>query len=491
MLLAELLSPGLICADNSLTAEDSSSEDDWGDGEGWGEDADSAGFADVSADVMAGIEESAGGENPSRWRLGGFFRTEWALWTERFEDNPFAKGRQNLDLVLRYKGEILRLVVSGHGEYDVAYLYQRDSYDQPTLDAYEWLLDVRESYLAVTFGEVELSIGRQIVVWGEGDMVSLVDVASPRDLREPGLADLDDLRLPVLSTRIGLFVGYHRIEALVIHESNFGYRPPPFGLFSPLPAFLPDDVVEFLSTTPVWYKHKQALFSLNTQQVLLRWGYKGPGIDLALYVASVLDQQGVIELDYQALLSGIIIDRSTDIVLNHHRYIMVGHSGAWPVDSWLFKWEISAEKDRNYNTGDQEAVQPELSDEQAASIGGLLGITYSGLKDTMLFLEIKKSWLLEDLPDVLFPVEEPSIALRYTHDVLDGDMTLALAGILFGWNAQHGWLARATVSYTILDGLKAGLGFITYQPGIEVGMLSGAKRHDRVWAKLRWDFNIL
>ncbi len=492
--------PSLVSAEEIIEggkapAPSEPEEDDWGDDgddeEGFGEASDSAGFVDVPGDQSTdGDEVETSTEKERRWSFGGFARTEWGLWLERFEENPFAKGRQNLDLVLRYKGDILRLVASGHAEYDVAYLYKRDSYDEPTLDAYEWLVDVRESYLAAALDMAEMRIGRQIVVWGEGDMLSLLDVASPKDQREPGLADLDDLRLPVLSTRISLFVGYHRIEALIVHESSFGYRSPPLGPFSPLPAFLAREIEEFLSTTPIWYEDKQDRFELENQQALMRWSYKGPGIDLALYLASVLDQQGVIELNYQQLLRGVVVARRADIVVDHPRYLMVGHSGAWPFGGWLFKWELKADFDRSYNIGDETAAQPDIGVDKASALGGMVGVTYSGFRDTRLFIEFKKSWLLDDVPDLLFPAEEPAIAMRYTHNVLREDLTLELAATIFGWSANYGWLARATVEYIITDGLKIGAGYITYQPGAEFGLLSGADRHDRFSVKLRWDFTL-
>ncbi len=490
-----LVSAEEIIEEESAHLQSETEGDDWGDDwdneEGFGDGSDGDGFAEVpDGQGMDGDKVEASPAKERRWSFGGFARTEWGLWVERFEENPFAKGRQNLDLLLRYKGDALRLVASGHAEYDVAYLYERNSYDQPTLDAYEWLVDVRESYLAAAIDMAELRVGRQIVVWGEGDMLSLLDVASSKDMREPGLADLDDLRLPILSTRISLFIDYHRVEALIVHESSFGYRSPPFGPFSPLPAYLAGDMEEFLSATPIWYEHKQNRFELENQQALMRWSYKGPGIDLAFYLASVLDQQGVIELNYQELLRGVVIARRAEIVLDHPRYLMVGHSGAWPFGGWLFKWELQANIDRSYNVGDKNAEQPDISVDKASSLGGMLGVTYSGFRDTRLFLEFKKSWLLDDVPDLLYPAEEPAIALRYTHNLLREDLTLELAATVFGWSANYGWLARATVEYIIVDGLKIGAGYITYQPGAEFGLLAGADKHDRFSVKLRWDFTL-
>ncbi|MCP4602233.1 MAG: hypothetical protein GY847_17235 [Proteobacteria bacterium] len=500
-------------ADTSVDNEEKAGQNEWQ--EDWEDESDSVGFADnsgdeVKDDVKNDVDDEAKHETaPSRWALTGFARSDWGLWVERFDrdENPFAKGRQSLDLDLRYQWEFLRFKVSGHLEYDLAYLHKRDSYNEPTLDTYEWLVDFRETYISASFDFFDLTTGWQIVVWGEGDVLSLLDVATPKDLREPGLADLDDLRLPVLATRLSLFSGYHRIEAMIIHESFFGYKSPPFGPFSPLSGLLgnaPSDAAfatDYILNYPIWYEDEQVRFSINNQQYLMRWSYRGPGIDLALYLASVLDQQGVLGSDFLHIYTKIIEEKDVNIILDHQRYMMVGHSGAWPFGSWLFKWELGIDIDRKYNEDIDsgyildigsdtpgEAVIPIV---QATQIGGMASIAYMGFRDAMIFIELAKRWLLEDLPDLLFPVEEPIVAVRYTHALLPDDLELELGLSLFGWSVKYGWLARAMATYNIMDGLKVSLGYITYQPGENrFGMLAGFVENDRVFLRLRWDFAI-
>ncbi|MDP6945441.1 MAG: hypothetical protein QF464_14935, partial [Myxococcota bacterium] len=90
------------------------------------------------------------------------------------------------------------------------------SYDTATLETYEWLVNTREVQLAASLGDFEVTVGRQIVAWGEGDMLSPIDVVNPRDMREPGQSDLADVRLPVLASRVGYFTGAHRFELMIV-----------------------------------------------------------------------------------------------------------------------------------------------------------------------------------------------------------------------------------------------------------------------------------
>jgi hypothetical protein len=487
----------------------------WGDGDddeaGWGEKGENAsgGKDGTSDDVGFGEREEDAGEGgivpskkasdeasgetrgPSPWSVVGFSRSDLGFWVERLDKNGFAKARQSLDLSARYKIKSFRAVASVHGEYDFAYLYHRDTHDAATLDTYEYLIDVRDTYLVAAIGNLDIALGKQIVVWGQGNMMSLVDVVCPKDLREPGLTDMDDMRLPVLSTRLSLFFGNHRVETMVIHEAFFGYRAPPFGDYSPLPALLPEEVLDTLEGVPIWYKDKQARFNLKNQQYLGRWTYKGPEVDLELYLASVLDGMGVIDLDYTELLSSIINGRRAEIVLDHPRYTMLGHSGAWPIGAWLLKWELAVDLDRPLNVGDSTAVPLRVGIARSSTIGGLIGFTYTGFKDTVLSLEVKKSWILEDIPDVLFDIEEPTLGFRCRRNLGSDDLRLDFTLLMYGWGLKYGWLGRLLMEYVIRDGLRITAGYITYYPGHEFGLLSGMAGNDRFYMQLRWDFSIL
>ena len=490
-------------------------DDDAFDFGGEGDDAFDFGGDDDASSEPAPPEESDWLDYLS---ITGFVRSDWHLWSERFGDgeNPWAKGRQNLDVAVGFKWEWLRVLLIGHAEYDFAYLYQRDSYDGPTLDAYEWQVDTREAMIQANFGAFQLTLGRQIVAWGEGDAVSPLDVVNPRDMREPGLSDLDDVRLPVLATRLGWFPGDHRLELMVVHESRFGYRSPPRGPFSPFddllrtqlfdvettcaghndlcPIFV-DQVASQLEAATLDYRHRQDTFAIEDQQVLLRWVYKGAGVDLGLYAASVLDQQGVIVSDFAEL------DPTQDTVLlelDHRRYHVLGHSGAWPHESLLFKWEIGAQLLRPFNTITDGVTVPtlpfpvsEIGVSETYVIDTAFGVTWNGVEDLMIGFEVSKPYLVDKPDNLMFPADAPTFVLRGQYQLLRQRLTLSLVLMSMGWNMEYGWLGRAEASYEILDGLNVYAGYVTFQPTREFGPLFGLEDHDRLFVKLRWDFQVL
>ena len=58
-------------------------------------------------------------------------------------------------------------------------------------------LELREAYLAYTKGNLDLRVGRQIVVWGVADALRVTDCVSPFDYTEFLAQDYDDIRMPV------------------------------------------------------------------------------------------------------------------------------------------------------------------------------------------------------------------------------------------------------------------------------------------------------
>ena len=456
----------------------------------WGEGGDDFDFGETPAPAAVQATE----EKP--WSLDGFVRSDTHFWAERFDDggDPWAKDRRSLDLAWRYKGQDWRAVLAGHVEHDL--VYRRGGFDDATVETYETRYLDGEQFVAASFGPVDVTLGRQIVAWGEGDALSPLDVVNPRDLREPGLADLDDLRLAVAATRVGWFPGAHRFELMVVHEQRFDERPPPLGEFSPFRSIISTGAGQMLlGDKTLRFRDTPGRYG-ESQNVLLRWVYKGPAVDLGLYAASVLNRQGVVVLDPVALAPMLVGNDAVDeidFVLDHPRYTMLGTSGATTYDSLLVKWELAVDLDRPLNTGDTSGGIPDVGSEDALLITPMVGLTWRGIADTTIALEWTQSFFPDEPDDLLFPIDEPQTALRVTHEAMRQRLQLSAAATAFGYTAELGWVARAEALYEVFDGIKAGVGYVTFQPPSDdddASLLTGLDDHDRVFAKLRWDFSL-
>ena len=488
-------------------AQDGAPADDWG-GDDSALGGDDFGFASAATPTEVAVPPPAPREQS--WHLGGFVRSDWGVWAERlggasgFDEDALAKARQSLDLWLRWKSGRLRAQISGHHEFDPVWDRAALARDAPTWREYASLTQVRESYVAASLGAVELTVGRQIVAWGEGDMQSPLDVVNPRDMREPGLADLVDLRLPVLATRAGWFHGNHTVEAIVVHEANFGLRATPMGPFSPLPALLLDndtvrnlgkagiDVEAQLRAKEIAWQHgfddASERYGADAQQLFVRWLHRGEGLDLGLYLASALDQQGAMDPAGFGDMAALLMAERIDLPLQHRRFTLAGTSGAWVNGSWLLKWELALVPDKRFNTGDTSALPPKLEVTERAAVAAMAGLTWKATSTTTVGVEIARTTLIDAPADLIFPVDAPMLAGRLMHRAVHDRLIFVAAASAFGLQAEYGWLARGEVRWDFGDGVQAGVGAISYQPGDEFGPLAGLDRHDRVFGQLRWDF---
>ena len=63
------------------------------------------------------------------------------------------------------------------------------------------------------------------MVWGKSDNLRVTDVLNPLDNREPGLVDIEDLRLPTTMTKLDLYLGDWNLSGMVVHEVRFNKAP--------------------------------------------------------------------------------------------------------------------------------------------------------------------------------------------------------------------------------------------------------------------------
>lgn len=465
-----------------------------------GAEADDVGFG--TGDSAPHSEPEPENVTPSPWSYAGLLKHRAGLWTERFDGNPFATARQSLDLSLRYDTKFmlgaivsrLRLVATGHGEYDFAYLYDRSSYARSTRDAYEYQLFPKDSFAAITLDRFDLGFGFQTFNWGQGEVLSLLDVINPRDYREPGITDPEDLRLAVLSTHASVQLDRHRLEVVAIHQSWFGLFAPPLGTFSPFRKLLLEHPVlgQVFEGRDLTYDHRpsQRVFDAQATQFVGRWSMSTPSLDMAWTAGSVLEPLGVPSLPEAAAFDAPTIA----VPLAHPRYEFVGYSGVIPWGPLLLRWELKIDVQRPIPIRRLDSDVLELSGTRRDQAGAMFGLTYvAGAFNGSV--EVTRAFLLGSPLDTngerwtsLWPVEAPQLALRTAYRFLRDRASIQIIGLILGIRDWNSALLRAQLGYNLTEDLEAHLGAIVYLTSDDLGYFYGFDRHDRVFAGLRWSF---
>lgn len=365
------------------------------------------------------------------------------------------RGKLNLEL----DGNLAanwRARATGYGLYDGAYaLNGRDHYPDELLDSMEREVELGEAFVQGRVSRaLDLKLGRQIVVWGKSDSLRVTDVINPLDNREPGMVDIEDLRLPLAMARADGYVGAWGLTALAIPEVRFNKNPAYGSEFYPYPIPMPHEVIPGDGGG-------------NTEYALAANGLFS-GWDLSLYWAQLYDDTP------HAVIAG------TAPQLQHSRLTMNGAAANLALGNWLLKTELARFSGVGYSGVAREYTRNEL----------LLGVDYSGFSDTTLSLEVVSRRIADhdaalQLSGVV--AEEWQSALRYQGDFFHARLHLIALASAFGKQLDAGGFSRLSAAYDLADALTVSGGVVRYEGGSKFPFAAVAD-NDRLFAEVKYSF---
>ena len=124
-------------------------------------------------------------------------------------------------------------------------------------------IELREAYLSYTKGNLDLRVGRQIVIWGVADALRLTDCVSPIDYTEFLAQDYDDIRMPVNGLRAKYTLGAITAEAVCNPVTNFAVIPT--DLRNPWAMRLPN------TSPPLFHRLGKRKTRKATEEHGIRW----------------------------------------------------------------------------------------------------------------------------------------------------------------------------------------------------------------------------
>jgi hypothetical protein len=433
--------------------------------------------------VLEGFDE--GGLEPAEaedetaasfWRISGalFLGSSYNLRQHRpppgsAQYSGLSRLRVELDLQLDLElPRSWKARIAGRGFYDFAYrIHGRDNYTDEVLDLYQWEAEFTEVYLQGSLlRDLDLKAGRQVVNWGTGETFRVVDVLNPLDNREPGLVDIEDLRLPVVMTKLDYYIGDWDLSLIAVHERRFN-EDPVFGsdFFPPLMGLGLSD-------------REPAQTLENTEWAVALRGIL-EGWDLGFFAARYYEDLPRVEFP------GVVLVRGTPVPLptRHSRLTLFGSTVNVALGNWLLRGEAA------YIDGLEYFHRP---DHKTSRLDLLVGLDYSGFTDTLIAFDLvdrrvhgwESSFL--DAPDFTRR-NSVEIAFRLQRDFLRDTLHVTLLAVGFGKQLEDGSVVRLGVDYDLLDALSIGGGVLLYQTG-DLPPLSAFGRNDRVYLQAKYSF---
>lgn len=426
------------------------------------------GFEDE--DAAFPVQETTDAPPPSMIQVHGHTRVGASL---NIAHSPPPAGRPDWRGLSRLKPELQleaeadlrrhwQAFVSAKTAWDAVYgLRDRDRCPGPLLSRNESDVELREVWLRGRLGRrFDLKVGRQVLVWGKSDNIRVIDVLNPLDLREPGLTDIEDLRLPVAMARLDGYWGPWRITGAAIPEIRFNRMPAWGSDFYPSPAPLPPEEIPVDGAG-------NTEFALSLNGVFSGW-------DLSLVFADIYDDQAHLETAQ---------NWPPTVARVHARLKMFGAAANWARGNWLLKTEAAGLRGlRFFNVPGRSFDRFDL----------LAGVAYSGFSEATVTLEaVSRRFLdfdrrIEAAPDKTFE-EEFQSALRVSRDFLNETLNLTVLCLSYGATGQDGSLQRISVSYDLADALEITGGIVFYQSG-DLPEMENIGDNDRIYSEIKYSF---
>ena len=365
-------------------------------------------------------------------------------------------------------GENWKIRISGKAFYDFAYgMKERKNFSKEVLNDLEQEAEFREVYIEGSpFNSLDIKIGHQIVTWGVANSLRVVDVLNPTDNREFGMTDLEDIRLPIAMTKIDLYVGDFKFEAVAVHKIKFN-KTAPFGSdFNPSPLKIKEVVPESSAG--------------NTEYGLAVIG-KFSGWDASLNWAQYFDDSAHYKITSVNIVPGV--GAVPVLEQRHSRLTMAGATLSVPAGNFLWKAEAAKLQGMEFAL---------VTDKTFSRTDILFGGEYSGWNDTSVSIELGLQHLndfdthLEASPDSELE-DRFATSISFMQDYLNQTLHLNLAGMMIGELGGDGGINRASLEYDVVDAFSVTGGLMLYQPG-ESAYFQSLNENDRLFFEARYSF---
>jgi len=370
---------------------------------------------------------------------------------------------------LQFDGKISddwKVRISGDAFYDAIYdTHPSKNYNNDVLDAYKTQLRFDDVYIQGRLNaDLDLKVGRQIVVWGKSDSIRVTDVINPTDNRFPGTTDIEDLRLSVGMAKLDYYVGAWNLSVMLIGENRTFIESPVRGEFFPVDKIFPTAPNPFPELA-------SGSTSVDDMQYALAMNGVFSGWDLSFYSASVLDQKWHLDGANQRRVVGTVD--------------MLGSAVNIAMGAWLLKSEVAYLQGIKYNSTKDAKNRLDV----------LVGFDYMGIKDTVFSLEVVNRHIYDyesqmsqviPAPDYV-DKDEVQTAMRVTRSFSNDTINASALVSMFGSSWEYGGFARIWAEYDVMDGVVANFGFIDYIDG-DKPFTKAIKDNDKVFADITYSF---
>ena len=327
-------------------------------------------------------------------------------------------------------------------------------------------IELREAYLSYTKGNLDLRVGRQIVIWGVADALRLTDCVSPIDYTEFLAQDYDDIRMPVNGLRAKYTLGAITAEAVCNPVTNFAVLPT--DLRNPWAMRLPYTSLPYSIDLESGKPEKR----LKNMEYGGRISVNLSGVDFSLSALRTWNK-------LPALSMGMTSDgKSLHIDGRYHRMTMLGADCSLPIGQFVIRAEVAKYIDEAQNA----AMGCEVECRNA--LNALIGIDWYPGNDWNASLQYCHKYTSGNLERLPIYRHAGIATARLAKELLQN--TLKLSTFAYVDVTNGGIFNRLSTTYALNDQTAIAIGYDYFHA--DKGMFKMYGKNSEAWVKLKYSF---
>ena len=409
-------------------------------------------------------------------------------WNDAKKNLEYGASRS----IARINGE-----VSAGSSYAVISAAAEYNYRNPARTGFR----LNEAYYRYSGDIWDISVGRQVIAWGQADGFKLTDVLSARDSSEfIGLSG-DDARLPSDSIRLRFFHDLFTFEAIAV----------PFFTPNKLPRFGFENGAKndlYYIDTPNLYDTKTPLGSISIQytkmesakpkmftdtEAAARFSFFLPGIDFSVSGFYGWDKNPRYAKSGYVTLNAMHFPEQAFLTINqeYYRIKMAGIDAAIPAGDVTIRLETAWVGGRYFEPKNQNPIpgvpgadgipltfKPALQKHQLLMLAGIDWIKSSWTLSAQYFEDL----ILNHKNDIERSMHKGFVSLSVSKTFLRDTLKLSASGVI---DINYGSTSSTySVSYALTDNINFALGGDVYTKGYDgKGDFAPLHKISAVWLK--------
>ena len=225
--------------------------------------------------------------------------------------------------------------------------------------------DIREAYIELYLDNMDVKIGKQIIVSGQADALYLTDIVSPRNVADFVLSETSDMRIGIPAVKASYYFGNYTFDGIWIAQAIPTTTYSPDSIWSSPSNLLPSSATITTNIPPT------PELLIENSEVFAKLRYFGPSISYEIIAGNTYSDEPYISnltITTPSPLAGILD-------LKFDRYPILGGSFSTILGSFVVRGESILSFNKTFSAI-ETAPSPSVIEEEHHYLQGLIGFDW-------------------------------------------------------------------------------------------------------------------